>query len=300
LARSSRSQGRLLGRAPQGVLTDLGMALCLPPGGLACRLAVILVIQAGGLPTSDSLFLAMYLQTLQRRGLIQRVGLLLQQRQIRNRGQQFNQIAKQVVHLLGQLQARSGCRSRPDDRRPEADRVSGCCTCYPRAARHGAASIVWRDSEPDQSGGGIVKVIRALQNVSARIDAIAVTPFDRRRSHGIARIACNKGISQDGSIRYLAALGAGNPAHKGGAKHLSPTDPAAAWNTKGGRGPFGYFTNYMIDTENAVIVDVEATPARYQPPPRRSSGPDPSMPLKKLPQRQRSAAFTGRVFQQNG
>ena len=61
---------------------------------------------------------------------------------------------------------------------------------------------------------------------------------------------------------YLAALEAGNPVHEGGAKYLSPTDPAAAWNTKEGRGRFGYFTNYMIDTANAVIVDVEATPAR--------------------------------------
>jgi hypothetical protein len=61
---------------------------------------------------------------------------------------------------------------------------------------------------------------------------------------------------------YLAALDAGNPAHDGGAKYLSPTDPAAAWNTKEGRGKFGYFTNYLIDTEHAVVVDVEATPAR--------------------------------------
>jgi len=61
---------------------------------------------------------------------------------------------------------------------------------------------------------------------------------------------------------YLAALEAGNPVHEGGAKYLSPTDPAAAWNTKEGRGRFGYFTNYMIDTAHAVIVDVEATPAR--------------------------------------
>jgi transposase len=61
---------------------------------------------------------------------------------------------------------------------------------------------------------------------------------------------------------YLEALDAGNPAHEGGAKYLSPTDPAAAWNTKEGRGRFGYFTNYMIDTAHAVIVDVEATPAR--------------------------------------
>jgi hypothetical protein len=69
---------------------------------------------------------------------------------------------------------------------------------------------------------------------------------------------------------YLQALDAGNPAHEGGAKYLSPTDPAAAWNTKEGRGKFGYFNNYLVDTDHAVIVDtdhavivdVEATPAR--------------------------------------
>jgi len=61
---------------------------------------------------------------------------------------------------------------------------------------------------------------------------------------------------------YLEALDAGNPAHTSEARYLSPTDPAAAWNVKEGRGKFGYFNNYLIDTENAVIVDVEATPAR--------------------------------------
>ena len=61
---------------------------------------------------------------------------------------------------------------------------------------------------------------------------------------------------------YLKALDAGNPVHPGEARYLSPTDPAAAWNVKEGRGRFGYFNNYLIDTEHAVIVDVEATPAR--------------------------------------
>ncbi len=61
---------------------------------------------------------------------------------------------------------------------------------------------------------------------------------------------------------YLEALDAGNPAHQGDARYLSPTDPAAAWNTKEGRGKFGYLNNYLIDTDHAVIVDVEATPAR--------------------------------------
>jgi hypothetical protein len=61
---------------------------------------------------------------------------------------------------------------------------------------------------------------------------------------------------------YLEALDAGNPVHQGDARYLSPTDPAAAWNTKEGRGKLGYFNNYLVDTDHAVIVDVEATPAR--------------------------------------
>lgn len=61
---------------------------------------------------------------------------------------------------------------------------------------------------------------------------------------------------------YLDALDAGNPIHQGDARYLSPTDPAAAWNTKEGRGKFGYFNNYLVHTNHAVIIDVEATPAR--------------------------------------
>jgi hypothetical protein len=46
-------------------------------------------------------------------------------------------------------------------------------------------------------------------------------------------------------------------------KVISPTDPCSAWTAKANkRVQFGYGLNYMIDIENAVIVDVEATPAR--------------------------------------
>jgi hypothetical protein len=31
---------------------------------------------------------------------------------------------------------------------------------------------------------------------------------------------------------------------------------------KEGRGKFGYFNNYLVNTDHAVIMDVEATPAR--------------------------------------
>ena len=45
-------------------------------------------------------------------------------------------------------------------------------------------------------------------------------------------------------------------------KFVSPSDPAAQW-TGAMRGPafFAYATNYLVDTENAVIVDVEASRA---------------------------------------
>jgi transposase len=48
-------------------------------------------------------------------------------------------------------------------------------------------------------------------------------------------------------------------------KFVSPSDPAAQW-TGALRGPafFAYADNYLIDTDNAVIVDVEATRAIRQ------------------------------------
>lgn len=46
-------------------------------------------------------------------------------------------------------------------------------------------------------------------------------------------------------------------------KVISPSDTSSAWTAKANkRVQFGYGLNYLIDIENAVIVDVEATPAR--------------------------------------
>jgi transposase len=64
---------------------------------------------------------------------------------------------------------------------------------------------------------------------------------------------------------YLAALdGERSPTNPERApKALSPSDPAAAWTTRGRhKVMFGYSLNYLIDTQEAVIVDVEATPTR--------------------------------------
>jgi ABC-type phosphate transport system substrate-binding protein len=46
-------------------------------------------------------------------------------------------------------------------------------------------------------------------------------------------------------------------------KVISPVDPCSAWTAKANkRVQFGYGLNYLIDIENAVIIDVEATRAR--------------------------------------
>ena len=64
---------------------------------------------------------------------------------------------------------------------------------------------------------------------------------------------------------YLAALdGEHSPTNsERKPKALSPTDPTAAWTTRGRhKVMFGYSLNYLIDMDHAVIVDVEATPTR--------------------------------------
>ena len=64
---------------------------------------------------------------------------------------------------------------------------------------------------------------------------------------------------------YIAGLEAEtepNPDRKP-PKVISPSDPCSAWTAKANkRVQFGYGLNYLIDIENAVIVDVEPTPAR--------------------------------------
>ena len=48
-------------------------------------------------------------------------------------------------------------------------------------------------------------------------------------------------------------------------KFISPADPAARWTgAHGGQAFFAYSTNYLIDVDHAIIVDVEATTAIRQ------------------------------------
>src|SRR5438094_2659225 len=88
---------------------------------------------------------------------------------------------------------------------------------------------------------------------------------DRARVEGAA------GLPRDAAGRavqeYLAML---DPAAFGAAsevipKFIAPADPATRW-TAAHRGPafLAYSNNYLIDVENAIIVDVEATTAIRQ------------------------------------
>src|SRR4249919_325963 len=66
------------------------------------------------------------------------------------------------------------------------------------------------------------------------------------------------------AAEFLAGLDDEDPdANRTPPKLISPTDPCSAWTAKANkRVQFGYGLNYLIDVEHAVIVDVEATPAR--------------------------------------
>ena len=64
---------------------------------------------------------------------------------------------------------------------------------------------------------------------------------------------------------YLGKLAENDPPpgpKKKPPKYISETDPEAAWSLKDGPGRFSYETNYLIDTDHGIIMDVEATPAR--------------------------------------
>ena len=85
------------------------------------------------------------------------------------------------------------------------------------------------------------------------------------------RVEGAKGLPPELSSRaveeYLAVLddAAFGAATEVTPKVLSPADPAARWTAaQGGQAFFAYCTNYLIDLDHAVIVDVEATTAVRQ------------------------------------
>jgi transposase len=97
------------------------------------------------------------------------------------------------------------------------------------------------------------------------IDA-SVMEAEASRYHGVApdEIDWTGPALNSRAVReYLAALEPSpDPARKP-PKVISPSDPCSAWTAKANkRVQFGYGLNYLIDNDHAIIVDVEATPAR--------------------------------------
>ena len=99
------------------------------------------------------------------------------------------------------------------------------------------------------------------------IDA-SLIKADANRQKGIEG---EKGLLPEATGRavkeYMAVLddGAFGAATDVVPKFVSPADPAARWTgAHGGQAFFAYSTNYLIDVDNAIIVDVEATTAIRQ------------------------------------
>ncbi len=81
-------------------------------------------------------------------------------------------------------------------------------------------------------------------------------------SEGLPPEAAGRAVSEYLAVLDDAAFGGATPVTP---KVISPVDPAARWTAAhGGQATFCYCTNYLIDTDNAVIMDVEATTAVRQ------------------------------------
>jgi transposase len=98
------------------------------------------------------------------------------------------------------------------------------------------------------------------------VDA-SVMEADASRYHGVAPEEADWSAPERQTravAEFLGALDDDDPtADRKPPKVISLSDPCSAWTAKANkRVQFGYGLNYLIDIENAVIVDVEATPAR--------------------------------------
>jgi transposase len=150
------------------------------------------------------------------------------------------------------------CRLDLDDRVPDHSTFS--------VNRHGR----FRDSELFRHV--FEAVVRACMNAGLvkgqgfAVDA-SVMEADASRYHGKAPDEIDWSLPERqtrAAAEFLASLDDEDPdADRKPPKVISPVDPCSAWTAKANkRVQFGYGLNYLIDIENAVIVDVEPTPAR--------------------------------------
>jgi transposase len=150
------------------------------------------------------------------------------------------------------------CRLELDDKVPDHSTFS--------VNRHGR----FRDS--DILRHVFEAVVRACMNAGLvkgegfAVDA-SVIEADASRYHGKAPDEIDWSLPQRQTravAEFLTALDEKDAdADRKPPKVISPVDPCSAWTAKANkRVQFGYGLNYLIDIENAVILDVEATPAR--------------------------------------
>src|ERR1700761_8007719 len=95
-------------------------------------------------------------------------------------------------------------------------------------------------------------LIRADASERTRVESAAGLPPD----------AAGRAVEEYLAVLDDAAFGASTETTP---KFIAPSDPATRW-TAAHRGPafFAYSANYLIDSDNAIIVDVEATTAIRQ------------------------------------
>ena len=98
------------------------------------------------------------------------------------------------------------------------------------------------------------------------IDASLIVA-DAQRQRGVDKPdqldpTANRAVAEYLATLDEAAFGAATPVEP---KFISPVDPAARWTASScGPAVYAYCTNYLIDVEHAVIVDVEASTAVRQ------------------------------------
>jgi len=111
----------------------------------------------------------------------------------------------------------------------------------------------------------IVEGLVGGQGFAVDASLIHADAGDRTRVEGAAGLPSH--AASRAAEEYLAVLddAAFGAATEVTPKFIAPADPAARW-TAAHRGPafFAYSNNYLIDVENAIIVDVEATTAIRQ------------------------------------
>jgi transposase len=95
----------------------------------------------------------------------------------------------------------------------------------------------------------------AVDGTMIKADASQASRVPRAQLQAAAQVAKT-------AAEYLTELEQDNPVS--GGEMVSTTDPDAILATKGGRtAAMAYYDNYLIDTASRVILEVEATPARF-------------------------------------